>query len=151
MALANMTQEQTNEENRNHCKRIAETLEEYVNGDIYKCPECDDHCNMEEDENENSETVYKCSCGCVTEYEPEQMTLYDYLEDILDIEYRISGNGDFRSVQIMVTCGGPNIYIDTATKQVELYWGTDRENYPISYSAADALEEWAEELYNCTR
>ena len=151
MALANMTQEQTNEENRNHCKRIAETLEEYVNGDIYKCPECGDHCNMEEDENENGETIYKCSCGCVSEYEPEQMTLYDYLEDVLDIEYRIGSDGCFRSVQIMVTCGGPNIYIDTATKQVELYWCCDRADYPISYDAADALDVWAEEYYNCTR
>ena len=151
MALANMTQEQTNEENRNHCKQIAKTLEEYVNGDIYKCPECGEHCNMEESENENGETIYKCSCGCISEYKPEQMNLYDYLEDILDIEYRIGSRGDFRSVQIMVTCGGPNIYIDTATKQVELYWWTDRANYPISYDAAAALDEWAEEFYNCTR
>ena len=151
MALANMTQEQTNEENRNHCKRIAELLEEYVNGDIYKCPECGDHCNTEEGENEDGETIYKCSCGCVYEYEPEQMTLYDYLEDILDVEYRISGRGEYRSVQIMVACGGPNIYIDTASKQVELYWWTDRANYPISYDAADALDEWAEEYYNCTK
>lgn len=151
MALANMTQEQTNKENRNHCKRIAETLEEYVSGNIYKCPECGDHCNMEEGENENGETIYKCSCGCVSEYEPEQMTLYDYLDDVFDIEYRISGGGDFRSVQIMVAYGGPNIYIDTATKQVELYWGMDRAEYPISYDAANALDEWAEENYNCTR
>ena len=151
MALANMTQEQTNKENRNHCKRIAELLEEYVNGDIYKCPECGDHCNMEEGENEDGKTIYKCSCGCVSEYEPEQMTLYDYLEDVYDIEYRISGDGDFRSVQIMVACGGPNIYIDTASKQVELYWWTDRADYPISYDAANALDEWAEEHYNCTR
>ena len=151
MALANMTQEQTNAENRNHCKRIAETLEEYVNGLIYKCPECGDHCNMEETENENGETIYKCSCGCETEYTPEQMTLYDYLEDIFDIEYRISGRGEYRSVQIMVACGGPNIYIDTASKQVELYWWTDRAEYPITCDAADALNEWAEEYYNCTK
>lgn len=151
MALANMTQEQTNKENRNHCKRIAETLEEYVNGLIYKCPECGGHCNVEEDENENGETIYKCSCGCVSEYEPEQMTLYDYLEDIFDVEYRISGRGEYRSVQIMVACGGPNIYIDTASKQIELYWWCDRADYPISYAAVNALDEWAEELYNCTR
>lgn len=151
MALANMTQEQTNKENRNHCKRIAETLEEYVNGDIYKCPECGEHCNIEETENENGEIIYKCSCGCETEYEPEQMTLYDYLDDIFDIEYRISGRGEYRSVQIMVACGGPNIYINTASKQVELYWWRDRADYPISFDTVDALDEWAEELYNCTR
>lgn len=151
MALANMTQEQTNVENENHCKRIAARLEEYVDGFVYKCPECGDHCSMEESENENRETIYKCSCGCETESEPEQMTLYDFLEDIYDIEYRISGSGDFRSVQIMIACGGPNIYIDTASKQVELYWWSDRASYPISYDAANALDDWAEEYYNCTR
>lgn len=149
MALANMTQEETNIKNRNHCKRIAEELEEYVNGEIYRCPECGEHCNVEEEENENGETVYKCSCGCVSEYEPEQMGLYDWAEDILDIEYRCGSDRSLRSVCVMVTCGGPNIYVDTATKQVELYWLGDRASYPISYDAAAALDEWAEEYWNC--
>lgn len=149
MALANMTQEQTNEYNREHCKRIAEELEEYVNGSIYRCPECGERCNVEEEENENGGTVYKCSCGCVTECEPEQLGLYDWAEDILDIEFRVNSDRELRSVQIMVTCGGPNIYVDTATKSVELYWWGDRASYPISYDAAAGLDEWAEEYWRC--
>ena len=149
MALANMTQEETNLENRNHCKRIAEELEEYVNGEFYRCPECGERCNVEESENENGDTVYKCSCGCVTEYEPEQLGLYDWAEDILDIEYRCGSDKELRSVQIMVTCGGPNIYVDTATKSVELYWWGDRASYPISYDAAAELDAWAEEYWRC--
>lgn len=149
MALANMTQEQTNEYNREHCKRIAEELEEYVNGNICRCPECGQACNVEEEENENGDIIYKCSCGCTSKYEPEQLSLYDWAEDILDIEYRCGSDKELRSVQIMVTCGGPNIYVDTATKQVELYWWGDRASYPISYDAAAELDAWAEEYWRC--
>lgn len=149
MALANMTQEETNVENREHCRRIAKELEEYASGDIYRCPECGQHCNVEEEENENGETIYKCSCGCISEHEPEQMSLYDWAEDIMDIEYRCGSDKIYRSVCVMVTCGGPNIYVDTATRQVELYWWGDRASYPISYDAAAALDDWAEEYWNC--
>ena len=49
----------------------------------------------------------------------------------------------------MVAFGGPTIYIDSATRAVELYWWTDRASYPISRDAADALDEWAQELWTC--
>jgi hypothetical protein len=149
MALANMTQEETNNYNWEHCKRIAEELEEYANGNIYRCPECGQHCNVEEEENENGETVYKCSCGCTSEYEPEQLSIYDWAEDILDIEYRCGSDKTYRSVRIMVAYGGPNIYIDTATERVELYWWTDRASYDIGRDVAVALDDWAEEYWNC--
>jgi hypothetical protein len=75
--------------------------------------------------------------------------LYDWAEDILDIEYRCGSDKELRSVQIMVTCGGPNIYVDTASKSVELYWWGDRASYPISYDAAAELDAWAEEYWRC--
>jgi len=156
MALAGMTQEQTNEENRNHCKRIAEDLELYASGSAYKCPCCRevfDHDDIAESEHENAGgiTCYTCP-HCNEEIEEsdlEAVSLYDYFEDCLDIEYRCDAQREYRSVQIMVTCGGPNIFIDTATKQVELYWWGDRASYPISYDAVDAVDAWAEEYWGC--
>lgn len=149
MALANMTQKETDMENRNHCKQIAEELEAYVDGERYRCPECGEHCNVVEEESESGETVYKCSCGCTTEYEPEQLSVWDWAEDILDIEYRCGSDKAYRSVRILVAFGGPNIYIDTATKRVELYWWTDYASYLISHEAAAALDDWAEDFWNC--
>ena len=136
----------TKHENTRHCERIAEELETYVSGNVYRCPECNeiitapDGCD-----------VYRCpDCGSVAALdEYEQLSLYDFLEDCLDIEYRIGANKELRSVQIMVACGGPNIYIDSASTNVELYWWGDRASYPISSDAAVALDEWAEELYQC--
>lgn len=149
--LANMTQEQTNKENREHCKRIALDLEAYAEGRVYRCAECGEVCTIEETEDAEGFTAYRTSCGHTLEYEPEQLGLYDYFEDALDVEFRVSGRArdELRSVCIMVACGGPNIYIDTATRAVELYWWGDRASYPISSDAAEAVDEWAAEYWGC--
>ena len=48
----------------------------------------------------------------------------------------------------MVACGGPNIYIDTMTGCVELYWWGDRASGYISSDVRDALNEWAQEAFD---
>lgn len=156
MALANMTQEQTNEENRNHCKRIAEDLELYASGSAYKCPHCGevhDMSDYEETEHENEDgcTCYTCPNCCeeIEEDDLEAVSLYDYFEDCLDIEYRVGSDKEYRSVSVMVTCGGPNIYIDTEEKAVLLYWWSDRARYYLSSDAVDAVDDWAREYWEC--
>lgn len=141
-------------ENREYCKRIAEEIEKYASGDAYKCPHCGEVSALDafkEIEDENGVTLYTCpNCGALAEeYDLEPLTLYDYFADALDIEYRIGSNRQFRSVCVMVTCGGPNIYIDTATKNVELYGWTEQAKYPLDYDAVDEINTMFEELYNC--
>ena len=149
MALANMTQEQTDNENREHCKRIAEEVEAYAEGNIFKCPHCGEAFHIDEaDETDNGHICPACGEE-IEDGDEEPQSLYDYFDDVFDIEYRISGNREFRSVQIMIACGGPNIYIDTGTAQVELYWWGDRASYPISYSTRDEIDAYFEDLYNC--
>lgn len=133
-------------ENNSHCERIAENVADYAAGCVYRCPECGHTFTAPED----CET-YRCpECEWVADLEDyEQLSLYDYLEDCLDIEYRCNSSRDYRSVQIMVACGGPNIYLDTASGKVELYWWSDRAEYPLGREAVAALDEWAEEYWNC--
>lgn len=151
LAPAEVEPENENDDNREHCERIAKELDEYINGEVYRCPECGEHCAVNVETNENGDTVYECACGCVSEYEPEPLGVYDWAEDVLDIEYRVTGRhaDDLRSVRILVAYGGPNIYVDTATRSVELYWWGDRASYPISHAAAAALDEWAAEYWAC--
>lgn len=146
-------------DNRRMCENIAKDLEAYANGELYRCPECGEIFDLYADgEYQSADTaedgIEKATCpncGYVSEgtndFEP--MSLYDYFEDMLDIEYRMGSDRRLRSVQIMVVCGGPNIYIDTATHQVELYWWGDRASYPIDPDVCGAIDEWAEELYDC--
>lgn len=137
-------------ENRAHCKHIADTIEAIANGELYRCPECGELIRTwEEHEDENGFIVYETECSCKASYEPEPETMLDYLSDAFDIEYRIGSDRDFRSVRLMVACGGPNIFVDTQAKEVQLYWWSDRAAYPISTDVADAINEDFEMLYNC--
>ena len=147
-------QERTDRENREQCKRISDELDAYAQGRAYRCPECGEVIEIDdldelETENEDGCTVYRLPCGCETEYEPEQLTLYDYFEDALDIEYRCDGRREYRSVSVMVACGGPNIYVDTDENAVLLYWWGDRARYSLDSDTAAAVDEWAEEYWNC--
>lgn len=144
---AETAQEKTDRENREHCKHIAEELEEYASGNVYRCTECGSICTIEEGEDADGFTVYRTSCGCTLEYEPEQLSVYDFIADAYDIEYRAGSDKEYRSAKIMVACGGPNIYIDTASRSVKLYWWTDYAEYPISSDACDELDNIMEELW----
>ena len=150
-------QEKTDRENRETCQRIAEELELYAAGDAHKCPHCgevfrfDDWEETEHDgEIYTDGTLYTCPhCGEEVDADDlEAVSIYDYFSDALDIEYRCNSNREYKSVSIMVTCGGPNIYIDTAEKAVLLYWWTDRARYYLSSAAVEAVDALAEEYWN---
>lgn len=140
-------------ENTKQCKHIAETLEAYASGEMYRCPECGEELRWIDEQYNDEEGEYTCqNCGATFEENAlEPLFLHDFLTDIYNIEFRVSGKDtdEINSVQIMVACGGPNIYIDTASKQVELYWWTESAHFPISYDAVEAVNEWAEEYWNC--
>lgn len=112
--------------------------------------------DFEEAETEDGETVYKCpDCGENID-DPddlETLSIYDYFDDndIYNIEYRIDGNGELSSVEIMIACGGPNIYIDTEKNAICLYWWGSSAQYPIAPDTADAVEEWARECCEAIR
>jgi predicted RNA-binding Zn-ribbon protein involved in translation (DUF1610 family) len=137
------------DENRAHCKHIARELDAYVNGDLRRCPDCGEEIRRDWDE---VGTAFKCPhCGEINDPDNwEQLSVWDFLGESYDIEYRCDSRRELRSVCVMVACGGPNIYIDTASKDVELYWWSERARYPLSYEAVEAVDEWAAELWEAT-
>ena len=144
---AKQPERNADDENRAHCKHIANKLEAYAEGHVYRCPECGEIHHLPNTVGDK----YRCQdCGTVNPVEDwEQLSVWDYFTDCLDVELRVGIDGDYRSVKIMVACGGPNIYIDTAEAAVKLYWWNDRAEYPISYDARNAVDEWAEEMWGC--
>ena len=132
-------------ENTEHCKSIAETAEAYADRYMYRCPECNEEFYIDDDRPQ-----HKCNCGFVgTLDEYELLSMWDYLSDCLDVEYRIGGDKEYRSAEICVAWGGPNIYIDTAKNSVELYWGGSRASWGMLSSVADEIDDVCEERYNC--
>lgn len=138
-------------ENREMCKNIAMDLEAYASGEMYRCPECGEIITFNNDQLNNEEGLYTCQeCNATfEEHELEALSLYDYFDDVLDIEYRFGSDKQLRSVQLLVTYGGPNIYIDTASCAVELYWWGDRESYPIDRNVCGEIDSIFEEIFNC--
>jgi predicted RNA-binding Zn-ribbon protein involved in translation (DUF1610 family) len=142
-------QEKTNRENRQHCECIALELEMYAAGEMYACPECGEHHYLPD----HTGDKFKCpACGTVADFdEYEQLSLWDHLRDVLDIEYRIAADRTtLNSVRLLVACGGPNIYIDTASRSVELYWWTDRANFPIHPDVCEDIDAMFWEVWTCS-
>lgn len=135
-------------ENEKYCESIAYEIENIVGGYTRRCPECGAMVTREWDDVGDKFRCPECKEVSDTD-EWDQKSLWGYFDDALDIEYRVGGRGPdgYRSVVIMVACGGPNIYVDTGSGLVELYWWSERANWPLSRDAVDMIDEWASECW----
>lgn len=78
----------------------------------------------------------------------EPFNAFDYLSDALDIEYVVSNKKEYLGARVLVAFGGPNIWINTRTKQVEGYWWGDK--CVLSYDNDEMdLDGALSELFNC--
>lgn len=127
-----------NGENFNQCKSISDLLVAEYEGRVFKCPECGEVLTDPEG---------LCECGDMEDMDEWEAVVLLEDTDIYDVEYRIGGDGEFRSVCLMVACGGPNIYIDTSTHNVELYWYNERAASWIPSEVCDEINELFEEEY----
>ena len=120
--------ETTQDRLEDHCRRIAESI---TNG----LKDCDP-----EEFNRWHE-----------EGQPEDFTPsgWDYLDDVYDIEYIITRDGEYRGAELMVAGGGPNIYVETRDRTVRGYWGGEQAQW--GYVDNIGLDDACEELYQCTR
>ena len=147
--IANRTQEQTDLENWETCKRIATEIDKVAAGTVYRCQECGEQIDVDGLEEDEDGYIICPECGKrISIDDAEQYTMYDYFEDALDIEYIVGSDRTYRGVRVMVTCGGPNIYVDTMEKAVTLFWWTDSARYYLSTDAVDAVDECFEDLWN---
>ena len=81
----------------------------------------------------------------------EEATMDDYLAENYGVDVTVSlGREPFvKSASVMVAFGGPNIYIDTGSELVEMYWWTTYACYPLTCEAVSALNDWAQYCYEC--
>lgn len=139
-------------ENYEHCRRIIESMEAYYNGFVYSYNgEEYDTNEMELVENEEGEEGYIIEGEFVSVDDMEQLSLWNYFsdDDIYDIKYTIDGNKEYCGVRLMVACGGPNIYINTVSGDVELYWWGDDAKASMSSDLIREIDTIWEEYYNC--
>lgn len=121
-----------NNENFEMAKHYAEEIEKVVSGDF---------CYFEGDLIPFEEAPEDC----------ERASIYDYFEhhDIFNIRYYLDGYKDLEAVRVMIACGGPNVFINTDTEQIEVRWWTEKADYLLSREASEEIFEYFNELFNC--
>lgn len=134
-------------ENFETCKRIANDIEDYYNGDFVQID--GEHYNRDEIWNAEKD-CYIIDGEEIDENDAEPVGLWDYFEDCFDIEITKSlGSDDIKYCRIMVACGGPNIYVDTGDRAVNLYWWTEKASYPLDADICQEIDYMVEELASC--
>ena len=93
--------------------------------------------------------VHNIENGFPDELNDEDRTsALDYLQDVLDIEYVVSSKKEYLGARVLVAFGGPNIWINTRTKQVEGYWWGDKCILSYDNDEMD-LDGALSELFSC--
>ena len=70
-----------------------------------------------------------------------------WMEDVYDISYIVDSEKKYLGAMLMVAGGGPTIWVNTWTNEVEGYWGGDRVTW--SFRDEIGLDDYNEEMYNC--
>ena len=87
-----------------------------------------------------ADDITHCSGG-------KERSASDWMDNTYAIRYLVDQDKSFMGAQIMVAGGGPTIWVDTFTKEVRGYWGTDRvQRYFIDNLG---LDDYCEEMYGC--
>lgn len=93
--------------------------------------------------------IEKYAAGEMVDNDGNELNLYDYLNDVLDYEFTIDSQKEYKAAKIWVTLGDPNVWIDTAEKAVKLAWGADREEYPLDWDVCNEIDDIMQDIYEC--
>ena len=72
----------------------------------------------------------------------------EWMEDVYDIRYIVDREKRYMGAELMVAGGGPTIWVNLYTKEVEGYWGTDRVQWAFQDNIG--LDDYLEDMYACS-
>ncbi len=72
-------------------------------------------------------------------------TASDWMEGTYDIRYIVDREKRFMAAEILVAGGGPTVWVNLYTNEVEGYWGGDRVT--MAFTDNLGLNEYCEEMY----
>ena len=68
-----------------------------------------------------------------------------WMEDVYDIRYLVGSDKKYMGAQLMVAGGGPNIWVNTWTNEVEGYWADDKCTWAFQDNIG--LDDYCQEMY----
>ncbi len=77
--------------------------------------------------------------------EKREQSAGDWMEGTYDIRYLVDSRKRYLGAKILCAGGGPTIWVDTWTKEVEGYWGGDRVTWAFQDNLD--LDGYCEEMY----
>lgn len=63
--------------------------------------------------------------------------------DALDVDFRISSDGECIGCRVWVCLGGPNVWLDTENAIFYGAWGCEKYALPITHDVAEVVREYA--------
>lgn len=81
----------------------------------------------------------------------EPVTMWDYFEDALDVEYTMNSRGEYLGARVYVALGGPNIWVDTREREIGGAWGTARESVYLDEATSNEIDSVFEEYFDALR
>ena len=78
----------------------------------------------------------------------EEVTASSWMEDVYDIRYIVDREKRYIGAELMVAGGGPTIWVNLYTNEVEGYWGGDRVTHCFTDNLG--LDDYLEEMYACS-
>ena len=81
------------------------------------------------------------------ETEWDEASAMDYLSDALDIQYIVSSDREYRGALVLVGLGGPNVWINTMTGNLEVSWWSAVEYRGLPSGFIDGLDVALSELW----
>ena len=77
--------------------------------------------------------------------EKREQSAHEWMEGTYDIRYIVDREKRYYSAELMVAGGGPTVWVNLNTMEVEGYWGSDRVNVPFIDNLG--LDDYCEEMY----
>ena len=69
-------------------------------------------------------------------------TLPEYISDCLEVEYTMNLSGELRGVKLLVTFGGPNVYVNTRTAKIEGYDNGEHLDINLDFDVLREIEDY---------
>ena len=77
--------------------------------------------------------------------EGKNVYMQDFMEGVYDIEWTTHRDHEYRSARLLVAGGGPTIWVNMMTTNVEGYWGTDKVKH--SFDDNIGLDDYLLEMH----
>lgn len=127
---------------QNTATRYADEIIRIVEGHVYYCPECG--------ETDLTDSLTCPECGAETLQYGIDDYLYDYWYND-EIVVSSCDPSEVKDGQVMIACGGPNVWVNTHTQLVSVYWWGSVESAPITEECADRIREVIQEVWDARR